>query len=168
MAGFLASLFAGGASTLVESVGKAIDSVVTSDEEKISLENELRRAEMSHKAEMRLLDIEETGLFINDISSAREEQSRVQESENASWLAKNIQPFLALLLVVLTFFMFGRALFGGIAANSHESNITMMILGALISIDTQIVSYFFGASRDSINKDMKNIPVTKSPKTRVI
>lgn len=146
---FLSGLFSAGGSNIIESVGEAIDKIVTSDEERLELENEQRRAEMDHKSQMRAFDIQETGLFLADTSSARDSQSRIQESENAGWLSKNIQPFLAILLILLTFFMFGRALFGGVAADSHESTITMMILGALVTIDTQIVSYFFGASRDS-------------------
>lgn len=146
---FLTSLFSGGAGNLIKSVGDAVDQMVTSDQERLELENESRRAEMEHKTEMRSLDVKETGLYLQDSASARDFQARVQESENAGWLAKNIQPILALLLVVLTFAMFGRALFGNIDPNSNESTITMMILGALVSIDTQIVSYFFGASRDS-------------------
>ena len=146
---FLTSLFAGGASTLIETVGTVIDKVVTSDEEKISLENEIRRAEMSYKVEMKALDIEKTGLLLEDVDSARHNQSRIQESENSSWLAKNTQPLLALVLVGACFGMFGRVLFGGLSTNTHESNITMMILGGLISVLGQVVSYFFGASRDS-------------------
>lgn len=145
---FLTNLFAGGAGNLVKSVGDAIDQVTTSDQERLELENESRRAEMEHKQEMRSLDVKETELYLKDTGSARDFQARVQESENASWLAKNIQPIVALILILLTFAMFGRALFGGLAANSQESTITMMILGALSSIVTQIVSYFFGSSRD--------------------
>ena len=149
MIDIIKNFFSGGAGNLVKSVGDAIDQVVTSDQERLELENESQRAEMTHKQEMRALDVRETELYLKDTDSARDSQARVQESENASWLAKNIQPIIALILIILTFSMFGRALFGGVAANSQESTITMMILGALSSIVTQIVSYFFGSSRDS-------------------
>jgi len=151
----VSGLFSGGVSNIIEVVGTAIDKNVTSDEERLELENEHDRAEMSHVREMRTLDVEETKIFLGDVDSAREHQSRVQETENAGWLAKNIQPALALVLIALTFSMFGRVLFGGITMNSHESTIIMMILGALVTIVTQIVSYYFGASRDNTAKDLK-------------
>lgn len=147
--GLFSNLFAGGTANLVESVGTAIDKVFTSDEQRISLENEIRKAELSHKAEMRSLDIKEEGLYLADTDSARDNQSRVQESENASWLSKNTQPLLALVLVGLCFGMFGKVLFDGLNTNPQTSNIVMMILGGLISVLGQVVSYFFGASRDS-------------------
>lgn len=144
----LGKLFSSGTGSLIEQVGDAIDKVVTSDQERMELENEQRRAELDYKTEMRSLDVRETGLFLADVDSARDNQSRVQESEHAGWLAKNIQPLLALVLVGLTFAMFSRVLFGTINPSSTESTISMMILGSLATIITQVVSYFFGSSRD--------------------
>lgn len=143
------TLFSGGANNLVKTVGEAIDSVVTSDQERLELENELHRAEMEHKAEMRSLDVQETGKFLADLGSARDHQTHVQESKSAGWLAKNIQPLLAIFVIGLTFFMFGRALFGTFEINTHASTITTMILGALVGVATQVVSYYFGSSRES-------------------
>ena len=150
---FLTTLFSSGAGNLVKSVGEAIDKVVTSDEERIALENEMQRAELDYKIQERALDVKETALYVEDLSSAREQQSRVQESENASWLSKNIQPFLALLVMCGTIFVFAHILFIGMG-NTKES-IVMMVLGALIAIATQIISYFFGASRSGDDHIMK-------------
>jgi len=147
--GFFGGLFTGGAANIVQTVGNVIDKFHTSDEQRISLENEIRKAEMSYKVEMKSLDIKETGLYLADVDSARDNQSRIQESEHSSWLSKNTQPLLALLLVGLCFGMFGNVLFGGLDTDPQTSNITMMILGGLISVLGQVVSYFFGASRDS-------------------
>ena len=160
------ALFSGGATNLIKTVGDAIDSVTTSDQERLELENELRRAEMEHRAEMKTLDVQEKGLYLADVGSAREQQSRVQESSRSSWLAKNIQPLLALFVISLTFFMFGRALFGNFAVNTHESTITIMILGALVSVATQVVSYYFGSSRESENKLRKTASFLNSHQKR--
>jgi len=164
--GILSNLFAGGAASLVDSVGNVIDKFHTSDEQRISLENEIRRAEMSYKAEMKSLDIKETGLYLADVDSARDNQSRVQESENASWLSKNTQPLLALLLVGLCFGMFGKVLFDGLNTNPQTSNITMMILGGLISVLGQVVSYFFGSSRSSGEKTKQISNIIAQPQNK--
>lgn len=149
-------IFSSGVGNIIEQVGDAFDKNLTSDQERLEMENEQRRAEMEYKVEMRSLDVQEKSLFLADVDSARDNQSRVQESENAGWLAKNIQPLLALVLVGLTFAMFSRVLFGSINPNSHESTISMMILGSLATIITQVVSYFFGSSRDSEGNARKN------------
>jgi hypothetical protein len=154
---FISDLFTGGAGMLVEKVGKAIDQVITSDEERLTLENEMYKAESEYKTEMRALDIKETGLYLKDVSSARKEQSRIQESENGSWLSKNIQPFLAIMVVGVTFIIFTMVLTGYFDSDSKESTITMMILGSLVTIVTQIISYFFGASRDVEGKNMLSL-----------
>jgi len=162
----LSNLFAGGAANVIDAVGNAVDKVFTSDEQRISLENEIRRAEMSYKAEMKSLDIKETGLYLADVDSARDNQSRVQESENASWLSKNTQPLLALILVGLCFGMFGKVLFHGLNTNPQTSNITMMILGGLISVLGQVVSYFFGASRDAGENTKKISDIITRPQNK--
>jgi len=143
--GILSNLFAGGAASLIESVGKAIDKNLTSDEERISLENEIQKAEMEHKAEMRSLDIEETGLYLADVDSARESQTRIQESEHSSWLAKNTQHVVTYIVTIAAFAIFAAALFGGLSDNP----VVMMILGGILAYESQILSYYFGSSRES-------------------
>jgi len=70
--------------------------------------------------------------------------------ENASWLSKNIQPFLALVVCLLGFAVFGKVLFGT-SANINEHGIVMMVLGAIAAYISQILSYFFGASTEGNN-----------------
>jgi len=54
------NIFSSGAATVVDSIGNAIDKLVTSDEEKIALRNELMKAQMEahHKAEELALQME--------------------------------------------------------------------------------------------------------------
>ncbi len=169
MANFFTKLFSSGASSLVEAVGEAIDKNVTSDEEKKELENELAKAAMQYELEMAALSLEEKKAVFSDIASARVNQSRVQESEHASWLAKNVHPMLAIGIIVLTFFMFFIIIFGskwGIPS-SETKHITIYILGALTTISTQVVAYFFGSSQGSKDKQksLHNITakITQTP-----
>lgn len=142
---FFSNLLTGGATNLIDAVGNAINKNVTSDEERISLENEIQKAEIEYKVEMRSLDVKEAGLYLAGIDSARDNQTQIQESENASWLSKNTQYILAFLVILLCMGMFAKALFGGLGDNP----VVMMILGGLLGYNGQVISYFFGASRDS-------------------
>lgn len=151
--GILSTIFGGAGTSLVEAVGDVIDKTTTSDEERKALDNELRKAEMQHETEMRALGIKETELYLHDTDSARVNQSRVQESVNASWLAKNVQPILALMIVILTFGMYGYLLFQGTGSLGERKEIYIYILGALTTISTQVVSYFFGSSQGSAEKN---------------
>ena len=153
--GFFSKLISGGAATLIDAVGEAVDKNITTDEEKMALQNEEARARRDYEIEMRSLDIEEKRAYLDDKASAREAQTRVQESSEAGWLAQNVQPFLAVVLVCLTFFMFYRVLWGDLTPGSHESTITTMILGGLVGLVTQVASYYFGSSRDTENVSKK-------------
>lgn len=149
----IGGLMSGGAGGIMSVVEKGMD-MITTDDERMERENEAHRDEMNYKSEMRGLDIRETEIYLKDADSARGNQSRIQESKNAGWLSKNIQSVLTLVLVALTFTMFSRVLFGGIDPDSGEHTISMMILGSLVTIITQVVGYYYGASRDN-RKDTK-------------
>ncbi len=153
MANFLSKLFSAGASTLVEAVGDAIDKNVTSDEERLEKENEMAKASMNYDIEMGKLGLEETQAFLADTASARLEQSRVQESEHASWLSKNVHPILALVIISLTFILFYWVVVGNLEIEGKNKDIIIYILGALSTIATQVVAYFFGSSHGSAEKN---------------
>jgi hypothetical protein len=158
MANFLTSLFSSGASSLVTAVGDAIDKVVTSDEERKELDNEISKANMQYQVQMATLGLQETQAYLADTASARDNQSRVQESEHASWLAKNVHPILAVSIIGLTFFMYWYIAFSDesaskiMAPDSPMKDIVIYILGALTTVATQVVSYFFGSSSGSADK----------------
>lgn len=111
MANFLTNLFSAGATSLVEAVGNAIDKNVTSDEERKALDNEITKAGLQHEVEMATLGLKETEAHLADTASARENQSRVQESANASWVSKNVHSVLAIGIIGLTFFMYWYIVF---------------------------------------------------------
>ena len=149
---FLSNLFSGGASTLVDSVGKVLDNVVTSREEKMQLENEIRKSELQFQVDMKKLSNEEQQMILGDISSARQREVQVQTSENATKLAKNISPILALGTVVITLALFYVLVFSPKTVEGDSKDIVMYILGVLSAILTQIYSYYFGSSAGSAAK----------------
>lgn len=167
---FFTDIFSSGASSLVTAVGDAIDKNVTSDEERKELDNEIGKATMQYELQMAALGLQETQAYLGDTASARDNQSRVQESEHASWLAKNVHPILAFAIIGLTFFMYWYIAFSKesstmlMTPNSPMKDIVIYILGALTTVATQVVSYFFGSSSGSADKSKAlNSALAKKP-----
>ncbi len=152
---FFTDLFSSGASSLVTAVGDAIDKNVTSDEERKQLDNELAKSNMQYQVQMATLGLQETQAYLADTASARENQSRVQESEHASWLSKNVQPMLAFAIMGLTFVLYAVVIYGATQESflkPEAKDVVIYILGALTTVATQVVSYFFGSSSGSASK----------------
>ena len=87
---WLTSIFSKGASTLVDSLGGAIDNLVTSDEEKLILKNEMEKIVNANVAENN-----------RHLEAAEKEITERHKTDmgSDSWLSKNIRP---LCLAVLT------------------------------------------------------------------
>jgi len=154
MANFLTNLFSAGASSLVEAVGTAIDKNTTSDAERKALDNEMTKAKLQFEIESKTLDLKRDEAYLADVDSARVNQSRVQESANASWLSKNVQPLMAVVLIALTFYLYWYVIFcPNPSIDGARKDIIVYILGALTTIVTQVVSYFFGSSKGSSDKN---------------
>ncbi len=149
---FLKDIFSGGASTLVDSVGKMLDNVVTTKEEKLQLENEIRKSEMQFQVDMKKLSNEEQQMILGDISSARQREVQIQTSEHATKLAKNVSPFLALGTTLITLALFYVLIFTPEVIKGDSKDIIMYILGVLSAVLTQIYSYYFGSSAGSAEK----------------
>ena len=147
---FISNLFSGGVGQVVDSIGKVIDNVITTKEEKQQLDNEIRKAEMQYNLEIRKIDLEEKQAILKDVDSARTMASNVQTSANATNLSKNVAAYLALGTVFLTFVLFFVWAFAEVTQSQKE--IVLYILGVLSAIDTQIFSFYFGSSQGSKDK----------------
>lgn len=147
--GFLKDLFSGGASKLVDSVGKVLDNVITTKGEKQGLDNELHKAEMDFNLEMKKLSVEEEKLSYQDVASARDREVKIQTSEFGTWLGKNISAMLAIGTTILTFILFYILVFQKSLLDNSSKEIILYILGVLSAIITQIFSYYFGSSKGS-------------------
>jgi len=144
------SRLSGGATTLA-----ADDTADVSDEEKKELANELAKATLQHDAQMAALGLQETQAYLADVANARENQNRLQESEHASWLTKNAQALLAFCITGSAFILFTVVIVGGSKgwfADTQNKDIVIYILGALTTVATQVVSYYFGSSSGSKDK----------------
>ncbi len=149
---FLSNLFSGGASTLVDSVGNVLDKVVTTKEEKMQLEIEMRKSEMQFQLDMQKLSNEERQMILGDISSARQREVQMMNSENATKLNRNLMPIMALGTIILVLSLFFVLVFTPDLIHEGSKDIVMYILGVLSAVLTQVYSYYFGSSAGSADK----------------
>lgn len=108
---------------------------------------QLKQLEMQHEQwlieagiRQRQAELEETKAYLADTASARDMNTRVNESVNATWLAKNIVPVLALIVV-----------FGGgiILCTTSQADVRTAVVGLI----TLVLGFFFGTSASSQRKD---------------
>ena len=150
--GFIQNLFSSAGSTLIDSVGKVLDNVITTKEEKQTLDNEIVKAEMQYNLDMKRLSNEEQALMLGDMSNARNREIQVLSAPNSSWWTKNTQHVLALGTVVITLAFFYILVFKPKSLSPESRDIVLYILGILSAILTQIYSYYFGSSAGSAEK----------------
>lgn len=151
---FIADLFSGGASKLVDSVGTALDKVITTKGEKMQLDNEIKKADMDFQLEMQKLSVEERRLAYQDTAGARSREVSISESANATKLAKNISSYLAIAATVLCFALFYIMIFYPKELKPEMEHIVIYILGVLSALLTQVYSYYFGSSSGSAAKSV--------------
>ena len=157
--GFIQNLFSGGASQVINSVGSVLDKVITTKGEKMQLELEMKKADNQYTLDMANLSLEERKALLGDVASARTMNAAVQESANATQLAKNVSPILALGGTLLTFTLFGWLMFGTWdPRDSDKKEIVLYVLGVLSGILSQVFGYYFGSSQGSADKS-KSIQV---------
>jgi membrane-bound ClpP family serine protease len=119
----------------------------------------LKTAEMEHEEELaRLkleenkLDLQELDMFLKDTDSARDREVQIVTSAQAPLLNKIVTPVLALILLTLTFVLFGIVMFDNDPVEPSRKDILIYILGVLSAVSTQVVSYYFGSSQGSKDK----------------
>lgn len=120
----------------------------------------LKTAEMEHEEELLRLRIEENKLDLaefelrlKDTDSAREREVQISTSDKAPLLNKIVTPVLALSLLGLTFFLFGVVMFDNTPVDPSRKDILIYVLGVLSTVATQVISYYFGSSAGSKDKN---------------
>lgn len=88
--GFLKNIFSSGAGALVKEIKDLVDESKFSAEEKAAFEVKLLEIANAHTEKMAESARVETESYLKDTQNARETNARVQESDKASWLAKNL------------------------------------------------------------------------------
>jgi hypothetical protein len=111
---FIKNVFSGGASELVKNVDKLVDNLTLSKEEKEQFKTDLLKIQNEHEEKMASIAQSELDSQLKDVQGARDANVKIQESDKASWLSKNIayciDAFVVLLWGVLTLYLIGTAL----------------------------------------------------------
>lgn len=102
---------------------------------------------------LREIDLKEIDLANKDRDSARNREAQIAMSANAPTLNKIVTPVLALGVTLLSFALFAILIF--VEVKPEAKDILIYILGVLSAAVTQILSYYFGSSAGSKEKDDK-------------
>lgn len=149
MPNFLNKIFSGGAGQVVESVANVVDKFVQTKEEKDAANLELQKVINSHLEVMEQEATKQLEVQQKEMDSARNREIQIAVSDKAPLLNKIITPILALAVVTLTFILFYILMFREVG---NEKDIIIYVLGVLSAVCTQVVSYFFGSSQGSAQK----------------
>jgi len=153
----LGKIFSSGASDLIDSVGKVLDNVITTKAEKEQANLELQKVINEHEEKMATLTQAEVEAYLKDTQSARDANVRIQESDKASWLAKNVSYILSLIITLGFFGLLSYMLKYEVpSANKDVMNI---LLGSLGTAWITVVGFFFGSSIGSkeANASLKKV-----------
>jgi hypothetical protein len=108
---------------------------------------QLQKYEMDHKEELERLQIQEAGMYLADRQSAR---SREIETTKATGQRDWFLYLLAGIFVIGFFVLMGILIFQPV----NENTALTMVIGALVSGVSMVLSYFFGSSKGSNDKNI--------------
>lgn len=100
----------------------------------------LKQFELEHEEELQRLQLEENRLTYEDTKSARDMNTRINESANATWLTKNVPAILALVVIV-----------GGgvVLTTTSQPDVRTAVVGLM----TLVLGFYFGTSSSNRSKD---------------
>ena len=129
----------------IEFAGKVVDRIWPDATEAQKAEASKVIAEMAHDESMFKQEVA-------DRASARDREASIAVAEAAPTFNKIITPVLACGVVVLSFLLFGVALFDSDAISADRKDLAIYIMGALTTSVAQVLSYYFGSSSGSVQK----------------
>jgi hypothetical protein len=104
-------------------------------------------------AKLAEIDLEKLKAQHAEIDSARQREIAIASSEHVPLVNKIVTPLLALSVTLLSFVLFAVLIF--VDVKPEAKDILIYILGVLSAAVTQILSYYFGSSQGSKDKDRK-------------
>lgn len=142
-------IFSGGAGEIVDKVAGAVDRFVQTKEEKDAVNLEIRKVVSEELKAMEAEHTKQLEVYQKEMDSARNREIQIATAEKAPLLNKIVTPLLALGVILLTFILFYVLMFKQVG---NEKDIIIYVLGVLSAISTQIISYYFGSSQGSAQK----------------
>ena len=110
-------------------------------------------AHPEHMVKLQEIDLEKIKAHYAEMDSARQREIAVASSANVPMLNKLVTPLLALGVTALSFVLFAILIF--VDVKPEAKDILIYILGVLSAAVTQILSYYFGSSQGSKDKEDK-------------
>jgi energy-converting hydrogenase Eha subunit A len=104
-------------------------------------------------AKLAEIDLAKLQAHYAEMDSARQREVAVASSANVPYINKVVTPLLALGVTALSFILFAILIF--VDVKPEAKDILIYILGVLSAAVTQILSYYFGSSQGSKDKDDK-------------
>jgi hypothetical protein len=137
--------------------GKLIDKLIPDPEAKAKAQLELATLAQNGELAQMANDTKLVELMNANTDSARDMNAKVQESTNASWLAKNTAYALDIGIVTATIFLAWFAFIKGVPEANKE--LVYMALGSLITMSGTILNFHRGSSQGSKDKglDLQNM-----------
>ena len=130
--------------------GKLIDKLIPDPEAKAKAQLELAKLAQDGELAKMANDIKLAELENANTDSARDMNAKVQESTNASWLAKNTAYALDIGIVTATIFLAWFAFMKGVPEANKE--LVYMALGSLITMSGTVLNFHRGSSQGSKDK----------------
>lgn len=115
----------------------------------------LQTASPEQMAKLQDIDVKKLELANADRDSARKAHMEIATNANVHILEKLTMPILALGTVALAFLLIGFLIFSDIP--DSQENIIIFALGFITSAATQVLSFYFGSSQGSKDKDLKGL-----------
>ena len=125
---WFSTMLSGGVDKIVDSVGNAVDKIVTSDEERLILKNELARIQLESKYKQDELELQ----FDKEISERHK-----NDMNSDSWLSKNIRP-LTLIFILLMYSLLS-------ISSGFDFTVTESYVELLGQWGMLIMSFYFGS-----------------------
>lgn len=152
--GFLTKIFGGKVAEIATSITDGLDKLFTSKEEKLAAELKIQEALSGHLEKMEQLAQSEVDMYLKDVQDARANNTKIQESDKASWLSKNvgyiIDLFLAALWGTITVILFLKIF--KITATDVDMVSLLGLHGTVTAVFMTVVNFHRGSSRGSEDK----------------
>jgi len=130
--------------------GKLIDRFLPDPAAAAAAKQELAQMQQSGELAQMANDTKLVELGHANTDSARDMNAKVQESTNASWLAKNTAYALDIGIVAATIFLAWFAFIKGVPEANKE--LVYMALGSLITMSGTVLNFHRGSSQGSKDK----------------
>jgi len=148
--GFLKNLISGKGSEIIESVGNVADKFITTGQEKEEFKAEIQKEVNRHLETLGEQQNKELEIYLSDVANSREMNTKIQESDKASWLSKNIAYVIDGIFVVSFITMLVLIFLRAVPEENKELFYTGFgVLGAMLST---VVNFHRGTSIGSERK----------------